>query len=189
MIDTTLLKIQYEIFGESEEALAQQFNLTPKMLKYIVDEKKFRRLPVVKSADEWMNGDFKDATDDVLDKVKQRLKVLQTLKQQTLNPAYVALETAVLTKLTEVVANISVTEPGAASRLQTVASTIAAMRPEATEKAAEANSQPNFTVNIMGVVPHDYIPAEHAQIRINGQREAIVVDVPTQGVKRFTDDN
>ena len=168
--DEGLMQIQYEVFGEDTKSLAKQYDTSPTMIDYIAEEKGWRRLPIAKSAQEWTDQPVGVVDDDLLAQVRHRMRILQTIKQNTLNPRYIAIESVMLSKLQTVIASIDETEPGAASRLKTAADTFASLRSgqQTPEEQAANSAGPKLVVNIMNQVPDGYKVSQHAQVQVLG---------------------
>lgn len=169
-IDISMLRVMYEVFCESPQEIAEQLGVSRVLVEYAIEENGFVQTKLAKSVKEWRNVELKDTPDDMLVDVRRRLKAIHALKQSALDPKYLTIEVALLTKLQSIVENIDSSEPGAAGRLRDVAATYASLR----EKSAPAElgqpeqtpGQGGLTINIMGVVGNDYAPAEHAQVKI-----------------------
>lgn len=170
-LDISMLRVMYEVFCESPQEIAQQLGVSKTIVEYAIEENGFTQTKLAKSAQEWKNAELKDTPEDMLTDIRRRLKAVHALKQSALDPKYIRIEVALLTKLQGIVENIQENEPGAAGRLRDVAATYASLR----EKSAPAElGQPEqtpgggLTINIMGVVDKGYVPAEHAQVKIMG---------------------
>jgi hypothetical protein len=177
MIDINLIRIQYEVFGESEQKLAEQYNMTPLMIRYMAEEHGFKRLPVANpTPTDWTQQEAKDVEDHVLADVNKRLAILNTLKSQTLSPQYISIETAILSKMQSILQNMNIEDPLAASRLKTIAESFLSLRQgtvPSKEGAAAGEAGTKVVVNIMGQVPKDYQTAEYTQVRIANARDLV----------------
>ena len=128
-LDWGLLKIQYEIFGETIDSLAEEYDTTPRMIQFAVDEGGWEKKPLANAITEWQNMDNLEAIPpDLIDQVKDRMQILFTLKQSALNPRYIAIETALLGKVQQVVQNLSPDNENAAEILKSIANVFIAMK-------------------------------------------------------------
>ena len=128
-IDWSLLRLQYELFGETVESLAEQYDTTPAMIQYAVDEKGWQITPLAQAVGKWKTiPDLKDVPPGLLDEVRDRMDILFTLKQSTLNPRYIAIETAILGKAHQVVESLNPEDVSAASVLKSMTDIFVSLR-------------------------------------------------------------
>jgi hypothetical protein len=156
-IDWGLLKIQYEIFGETTESLADQYNTTPRMIEYAVEEGKWQHKPIAKAIQAWEEfGSIEELPPDLLDEVQSRMQILFTLKQSTLNPRYIAIEAAILGKAQQVVRNLNPEDPNAADVLSSMAKVFTALRETAGITGSNSEDKgKSITVKILSKVGND----------------------------------
>ena len=126
-IDWNLLKIQYEVFGVSFDDLAHQYGTSIAALEYAAEERGWKRLPVAAGMNQWQEQP-ENITDEILDGVRHRLKLLDTIKQSTFSPQYVALEAAILGKLESLVSALDTSLPTASTQLKGVAEVMGMLR-------------------------------------------------------------
>ena len=127
--DWGLIKIQYEMFGEDLDVLAEEYGVRPRALRYAADEGGWKRLPVGKVVRDWTEIEsMEDISDEIIDSVKKRQDILYTLKQSALLPRYILLEAALLGKATEVVHGVSPEHPTAAAQLKMAADILTSLR-------------------------------------------------------------
>lgn len=172
-INSSLLKVLYEVCGESEEDIAAYFGVSTTLVRYAVEEANLKQTQVAQTAHDWTTLDVVDVTDDVIQKVRDRIRVLQTLKLSAQNPQYIALESAILAKLQDIIINLPAQGPGLAGTLKEVVSTLSTLRqlPIGPPEVASPDESANGTkvqINILGQVGADYQTASHAQVRIQG---------------------
>lgn len=128
-VDWGLLRIQYEIFGEEIDDLAEEYDTTPRMIEYAAEEGKWQRMPIAKAISEWQNiENLEEIPPDLMDQVRDRMQILFTLKQSTLNPKYIAIETAILGKAQQVIQNLSSDHPNAAQILKAMTDVFTSLR-------------------------------------------------------------
>jgi hypothetical protein len=156
-IDWGLVKIQYEIFGESKKSLAEQYGTTTRMIEYAAESGSWRRKQIAQAVQAWEDIDnIKELPPDLLDEVQSRMQILFTLKQSTLNPRYIAIEAAILGKTQQVIQNLNPEDPNAADILAAMAKVFTALRETAgiTGRNSEEKGK-SITVKIMSKVGND----------------------------------
>ena len=179
-IDWGLVKIQYELFGETAQSLAEEYDTTLRMIQYAIDDGGWEPKPIATAITEWQNLDnIEDLPSDMLDQVKDRMSILFTLKQSALNPRYIAIETAILGKAQQVIQNIGPDHPNAAAALKAMAETFHMLR-EANGVGGSKNDEPDnsITVNIQQRVDRA------GQISASTADQA-AIEIKTAGVKRL----
>ncbi len=131
-IDWDTIRIQYEIFHESVDVLAQENGTTPAMIEYAVQEKGWSRAPM-----KGMLHDVRDVstleqvTDDVIASVAERVSTINVLKNAAMNPRYIALETAIINKAKEIVSALMPQAPTAGDQLKKVTEVLDKLRDRA----------------------------------------------------------
>lgn len=148
MVDWGLIKIQYELFGETAEELADQFEVSLPMIKYAIKEERWQQLPIANAIQDWKNlDDLQEMPADIVDQVRDRMSILFTLKQSTLNPRYIAIETALLGKAQTIIQNLQPDHPNAASILRSISDVFVALR-EATGMVDKAQQEDSGGVKV-----------------------------------------
>ena len=151
MIDWGLVKLQYEIFGESVEDLAVQFDTSTRLIDYAIKNENWQRFPIATALSDWRNLDsIEELPPDLVDQVRDRMSILFTLKQSTLNPRYIAIETAILGKAQNIIQNLSPEHPNAAQVLKAIADVFTSLRDAAGMVGKQQEEeQKGVQVNIM----------------------------------------
>jgi len=138
-IDWDALQVQYEVFHEPVKTLAEENHVDPVLIEYAVEEKGWKRTPIsgvmhkVKDV-----GDLEEITDDILMAVGDRLAAVNILKAATMNPRYIALETAILAKAREIVMSMMAQGPTAGDQLKKVAEILTSLREYSIPSMAKA---------------------------------------------------
>jgi hypothetical protein len=103
------------------------------MIEYAAEQHAWKRLPIATALNEWKELDsLEDLPPDLMDQVKDRMQILFTLKQSSLNPRYIAIEAALLGKAQLVIETISADHPNAAAVLKSMADLFVSLRETAT---------------------------------------------------------
>ena len=132
MVDWDLVKFQYEMFHEPVEVLAEENQVSAKMIRIAINEKGWKRAPVRGITEIKDLKDIDEFTDEVMTQMKGRLDVMSLVKLAALNPRYIALETAIIKKAMEITQSILPGSPQAADALQKIAGVL--------EKLGERNA-------------------------------------------------
>lgn len=117
-IDYRLLQLQYEVFGLPIEELSDQFGVSTAILQVIIEEKGWKRRELT---DNLPVGRTDMTPAQIMDQVDDRITQLNTLKKATLNPGYIALETAILGKVLDAVSALNAEHPTSLALLKTAA--------------------------------------------------------------------
>lgn len=104
-------KVQYELLNHPVEQIALDNNLPVTVINYAVEHKGWKRRPIGKAL-----LDIETDEDAVLDKVT----ALSILKDATLLPGYIALETAIIQKAMEMVKDLPPELPSSGDVLQKI---------------------------------------------------------------------
>ena len=151
-IDWNLLRIQYELFGETIDSLADQYDTTPAMIQYAVDEKGWQITPLAKAVGEWKEYEnLEEMPLGLIEEVRDRMQILFTLKQSTLNPRYIAIETAILGKTQKVIESLNPEDVGAADILKNMTRIFVSLREAAgiTGGRQEDQAPPPMQIQIL----------------------------------------
>lgn len=171
-IDWSLVQLQYEVFGESFDEIAKAYDTTPRMIEYAAEKRGWKRLPVAEAVQNWTDLDkLEDVSDELIDEVQKRMKIMRTIKESALAPRYMAVETAILGKALELLQNLDSTDPHATIKLKAVAEVLKSLKDQngMTVQSAqnEQNAAPSFKINILNHVskePESKIRVEHTKI-------------------------
>ena len=147
-VDIAAIQVQYEVLGETDDAICEQFQISKSLLEYMVEQKGWKRLPLQETG-------VVALTDTVLEDVNARLRAIQYLKQKTLNPRYIALEAILLSKLQNSILAIPQDDPLAIAKLKEATGVFTALRaiqPGANAKGGSDESKPSLTVVIQNKV-------------------------------------
>ena len=118
-VNWNLLKISYELFGESVSSLASEAGVSPAIVQYAIDEQGWERKQIAHAPTPSLDpNDLENASADLVEHVKSTLDLRNTLKQQTLAPAYMKLEMALLDKATQIANTLNSSAGNAASQLK-----------------------------------------------------------------------
>lgn len=117
-VDWGLLKLQYEFFGVTVEELAEEYDTTPRMIEYAIEEQNWKRSDLAIACQDY-NG-VTSVKASLLDEINNRTKLMHSLKQSALNPRYIALETALLGKCLDLLKNTPTDDPASVIPLKTI---------------------------------------------------------------------
>ena len=121
LVDWGLIRVQYETLGCTVAQLADEFQVSESMIRYAIEEEDWKPLPICAAAQDWRDVEqVQDIGEELLTEVQDRLRIIRTVKQSTLSPKYIALETAILGKGLEVIRSIHPENPQAASQLKQI---------------------------------------------------------------------
>ena len=151
-IDWGLVKLQYEIFGETVQDIATEYDTTPRFIQHAIDNEGWKRLPVADALRDWTNIEsVEDIPPDMVDQVRDRMNILFTLKQSSLNPRYIAIEAAILGKAQGVIQNLDPDHPNAESVLKAISEVFTSLRDVAGPggRNAQAEESKGITVQVM----------------------------------------
>jgi len=161
-IDWDAIRVQYELFHEDVEVLAQENGTTAAMIEYAIADKGWRRAPMKGMMHEVRDvAELSDLTDDVLSSVSERMGTINVLKAAAMNPKYIALETAILGKAKEIVSSLMPSAPTAGDQLKKVAEVLQKLREQSIPAIAgtdQHNDDGRVMVQIMNNV--DLIQSE-----------------------------
>lgn len=170
-VDWGLVKLQYEVFGLSEQEIIEDGQVTPTALKYAIEEQGWQRLPTAEALQDYRDlGDLNEVGTSLIDEVQGRLRTLRTIKQAVLSPRYIALETAILGKALDVIQNVDANAPQAAAQIKVLTDVIASLKEQnkmvgAGEVGAEGGGSA-LQVNIISKVCEDGSAQTAAQVNI-----------------------
>ena len=152
MTDWKLLKLQYEVFGESVENLAESSEVSVGAIEYAVEEENWKQKPLAIAIRDWEYSDkLEDVNTGVLDEVKSRLGVLEALKRSALAPQYMAVEAAILNKALEIVRTLE-NESNAAGQLKQIAEVIASLKGDDAKAKADGSEKDGINIQILNYV-------------------------------------
>ena len=129
-VDWATVRLQYELYGATLDVLSEQYDIPISVLEYAVDEEGWKQIKVAKAArQDWHDVDqLQEVGDGLIDDVKARLRIMQTVKESALSPRYIMLETAILSKARDIINNIHPEAPLAGQLLKQVSEVIEKMR-------------------------------------------------------------
>ena len=124
-MDTTnwdMIRFQYEILGESLKDLATEHNVTLPVLKFNAEEEGWKPIPLAQQkALQFPDvSSMETITKEMVKQVKEHTRTASILKQKFLGPKYIALEALLLSKATQVLANLDVSDGRSANSLRTI---------------------------------------------------------------------
>ena len=187
-VDWATVRLQFELYGVSLADLAEQYCISMPMLEYAAEEGGWKRIKVAKAAQQdWHDVEqLQEVGDGLIDDVKQRIRVLQTVKESALSPRYIMLETAILSKAREVIHNIHPDAPLAGQQLKQVSEVLEklrsqneALRPTPQDNGSQAGGN-SLKIQILGRVNQDGTPELGAQVEIHHRAEEIGLDCSPQ---------
>lgn len=103
-VDWEAIRLQYELYNEEAVTLANENDVSLEMVEYAIESQGWKRAPVnglMSTVGDARNLD--SCSEDVMESIQERLSVVNILKSATMNPKYIALETAILNKAREIV--------------------------------------------------------------------------------------
>lgn len=115
-IDWDLLQYLYEVYGTSILDLAAQNGTTESMVRYVANQRGWKRSKLAQSATKWKDTEELDET--MLDEVATKMKALSLLNQHGLNPKLQSLEANIINKAIDVTQNINPEHPNSADAIQ-----------------------------------------------------------------------
>lgn len=128
-VDWESVKMQYEIYHEEVNVLAQENDISMEMLNYAIESQEWKRIPMkglMHSVKDVSN--LESCSEDVMDSIQERLGIVNVLKSATMNPKYIALETAILTKAKEIVKGIAAQGVNAGDQLKKISEVLEKLR-------------------------------------------------------------
>ena len=129
LVDWGLLKLQYEVFGISEEQLASDGQVSPTALRYAIEEQGWKQLPVAEGLQDYRDlGGLEQVGGDLIEEVQNRLRTLRTIKQAVLSPRYIALETAILGKALDTLQTIDPQLPQAPQQIKILTDVLSSLK-------------------------------------------------------------
>ena len=154
-VDWDVMRLQYELLHEDIAALAAENQISPVIVERAVRKGDWQRMAfkdVSQSFNEILAVD--EITDEVLDKVETRVKILHALKRAALNPRLITLEAAIVSKAIEVAGAVRSDDALASSRLVALSKIVTEMRlgGVSASSANGADDTPRISVNIMNKV-------------------------------------
>lgn len=169
-IDWGLLQLQYELFGATEEELAEEYDTTTRMIKYAAEERNWKRAPLALACQDYSQLDtVENISDTLLDEVQKRMVVMRSLKQSALGPRYIALETALLGKCQDMLKQLQPDDPNNATLLRTVAEVFKSLSERNYGKAKEAEEQTKgLTINIKNKIDSTEESNKHVTVEVDG---------------------
>lgn len=111
MTDWDVIRMQYEVFEAPVEQIARENMVEPGLIEYAIEHEHWERKPL---------PDSKDA-DDLVVAVQDRVSKMNVMKMVALNPMYIELETAILSKAKKIVKGLSAELPTSSDQLKKVA--------------------------------------------------------------------
>ena len=128
-VDWDAVQIQYEVFHESIENIAAENQISRSLVEYAIEDKGWKRTKLNGQMQQVKDvGDLEEVTDDVINSMGDRLSAINMLKAATMNPRYIALETAILAKAREIVSSITPGTPTAGDQLKKVSEVLDKLR-------------------------------------------------------------
>lgn len=173
-IDWSLVQLQYEIFGASFDDLANEYDTTPNMIKYAAEQRGWKIMPVAKACRDWTGiEELENVSDEILDEVNKRMKIMRTIKSTALGPRYIALEAAILGKSLELMQNLTSEDPAASSKLKTVSEILKTLREQngtiaSSQQANDSNQTKVLIMNKVGGDPALSDGPQNTQVVISG---------------------
>lgn len=115
-LDSDILKIQYEVFGMSPEAIAITNGIPTSHVTSLIEDLNWEQNPLITSTPKKVAT----ATEDFVANLKDKLNVAALLKQEILNPTYTKFEVLLVHKAINIINNINNESPNAAKDLKIV---------------------------------------------------------------------
>lgn len=170
-VDWGLIKLQYEVFGLSEDEILEDGQVSRTQLRYAIDEQGWQQLPTATTLQDYRDlGSVEDAGADLIDAVQDRLRTLRTIKQAVLSPRYIALETAILGKALETLNTISADQPTAAAQIKVLTEVLTQLKAQNNMVGAGAGGaegeNKGVTVRIMNQVGRNGEVQTGAEVQI-----------------------
>lgn len=153
--DWTSLRMQYEVFGETPESIAEQYGVSRTMVVYAAEEQGWQRLPIADTVHDWKDINNLDVIDDaLLDDVKKKMKILSVLKQNALTPKIILAKATLIGKTLDVIKNIKPEYPHAPTQLKACTEVLTALSVDMDiDATGDKNTQggaAGLTVQIVG---------------------------------------
>ena len=156
LVDWGLIQIQYETLGSTVEQLSEQFDISEAMIRYAIEEKSWKQMPICAAVQDWRNVEqVQDIGEELITEVQDRMRIMQTVKQSTLGPKYIALETAILGKGLEVIRGIHPDNPNAANQLKAITDVLQSLaggKSSGGVNGGNSEAKPSLTVKVMSQV-------------------------------------
>lgn len=115
-IDWNLLQHFYEVYGVSFYDLAVENGTTESMVRYVAEQRGWKRSKLAESARDWKDIEVLDG--EVLDDVQQKMNAMSLLNQYSLNPKLQSLEVHIINKAIDVTQSIDPESPNSADAVQ-----------------------------------------------------------------------
>jgi hypothetical protein len=167
-IDWSLVKLQYELFGQSVDQLAEEYGIAPNVLRYAADERGWQRNELALTTRTLPSTSSKL---DLAESITENQKLLRAIKLATLSPKYIALEAALLGKCISFLSNLADDDPTNAAALKAVADILKSLTDTNQPKVADQNNGGGgLTVNIQNNFDTDDSPT-------NPNHESVTVTI------------
>lgn len=168
-VDWDAIKVQYEIFHEDVRLLAAENKVNPALIEYAVQERGWKRAPMKGIMHEVKDlNNLEELTDEILGAAGDRLTTINMLKAVSMNPKYIALETAIITKALAVVESLMVQAPTAGDQLKKIADVLLSLKqnsiPSANVAGKNGKDDGRVIVQIMNTV--DLIQSEKEPVPV-----------------------
>jgi hypothetical protein len=125
-LNIDILKIQYELFDLSPEAIAIANQVPTSHIEALIEDLKWTKNPLItKTLDISEVKDLTTVTEEYVSQLKDKLNIVSLLKQEILNPTYTKFETLLVYKAIEVVEKLDSEKPNAAKDLKIITSILA----------------------------------------------------------------
>lgn len=165
--DWKRLRFEYEVLGDSEDAIVKRHGVSALLLQNIVENEGWTRKPIADQVNTWTD---QDNPAEHMVEVADKASLLNTLRAAQLGPEYFRAESAILAKITETVQNLDAKDESAAKVLKAMGDTLVALRPPAPVAGAEEKDS-----GIQIVIAQGYGVGQHTP-----ESEAIDVTVPKE---------
>jgi hypothetical protein len=130
-LNIPLMQVQYEVLHDSIDKIADEHDVSRKMVEYAVKQHGWERKDL--SASE--QGDALEVANT--DR-QMALEAVHTLRQGVLDPQYIKIEASLVNKAIEIINSIQAAEPTASRRLKEITDILSTLRPtKAMQKQTE----------------------------------------------------
>ena len=153
-IDWQLAQIQYEVFDVPFDQIAQEYDTTPRMVKYAAEKHGWKKNDLALVLQQKLEVGEIDS--ELIDQISERLGILFTVKSSALMPSYVMLEAALLSKCIAHVKSLDADNPASATNIKMVADVLKTLRDKASGGLGQQKDDKGaITVKILNQVNRD----------------------------------
>lgn len=144
MTDWKLVKMHYEVLGQTVQELSHNHNISPALINAAIEREGWNRHQVVNGVKHWTQGDHTD--DELMSDVKSKAQIMELLRTAEMSPSLYLAETLLLSKITEIVNGIDAADPEASKQIKNLVECVKELHPPV---KTEENNGGGFEIKIL----------------------------------------